>query len=193
MPHRVRVAWGAALAVFSRWMGKGKKGKKKNLPATAVPRTDAETGATPVSTTGDEPTPIVPARSDVAPEAGAALRADDRATGGSDRRLFRRVPFFRKVQYRFESIEDFRTQFANDLSLGGMFIRTDMPEAMGTVIFLEFDLQDGSKILSGYGKVVRVNPTGVPDFDPGMGVEFLKFDDESLQRIRQLVSERFNT
>ena len=175
-------------------MGKSKKGKKKNASpaAVATPRTDADVGALPPAVSRDEPTPVVQARADVA-SGGAAgeLRADDRATGGSDRRLFRRVPFFRKVQYRFESMADFRDRFANDLSLGGMFIKTDMPEPMGAVIFLQFDLQDGSKILSGYGKVVRVNPTGVPDFDPGMGVEFLKFDDESLQRIKQLIAERF--
>jgi uncharacterized protein (TIGR02266 family) len=171
-------------------MGKGKKGKKKGAQP---PRVDAEAGATPPTTGGDEPTPIVE-RADVAPAPVAtAPRPDtDRQTGGSDRRLFRRVPFFRKVEYRFESMDDFRSQFANDLSLGGMFIKTDEPEPMGTVIFLQFDLQDGSKILSGYGKVVRVNPRGLPDFDPGMGVEFLKFDDESLQRIRQLVAERFS-
>ena len=183
-------------------MAKGKKRKKKDVAragvasakADATPRTDADAGATPQAAGTDEPTPVVEARADVVsgPRTGE-LRADDRPTGGSDRRLFRRVPFFRKVQYRFETIEDFRSRFANDLSLGGMFIKTEKPEPMGTVIFLEFDLQDGSKILSGYGKVVRVNPAGVPDFDPGMGIEFLKFDDESLQRIRQLVSERFNS
>lgn len=177
-------------------MAKGKKKgatrKKKPEATPAVARISADAGATPQSDGGEESTPVVQ-RADVpAPGAATPLRADDRATGGSDRRLFRRVPFFRKVQYRFETMEDFRSRFANDLSLGGMFIKTEMPEPMGTVIFLEFDLQDGSKILSGYGKVVRVNPPGVPDFDPGMGIEFLKFDDESLLRIRALVSERFN-
>lgn len=184
-------------------MAKGKKRKKKDGPQPAAartpgeakaqrPRVDVDAGATPRAAGGDEPTPIVEARPDVVPAAPTPRPDVDRQTGGSDRRLFRRVPFFRKVQYRFESMDDFRSQFANDLSLGGMFIKTDEPEPMGTVIFLQFDLQDGSKILSGYGKVVRVNPRGVPDFDPGMGIEFLKFDDESLQRIRQLVAERFN-
>lgn len=182
-------------------MGKGKKRKKKDTapkrgasPAgEAKPRVEAEAGAMPSGAAHDEPTPIVEARADLV-TAPPAQRPDvDRATGGSDRRLFRRVPFFRKVEYRFQSMDDFRSKFANDLSLGGMFIKTDEPEPMGTVIFLQFDLQDGSKILTGYGKVVRVNPRGLPDFDPGMGIEFLKFDDESLQRIRQLVAERFNT
>lgn len=179
----------------------GKKSKKRG-PAKPAPRAaakpgpkiDAEAGATPAPADTSEATPVVPPRTDVAAVEAATPRPDtDRQTGGSDRRLFRRVPFFRKVQYRFESMDDFKSRFANDLSLGGMFIKTEEPEPMGTVIFLEFDLQDGSKILSGYGKVVRVNPKGLADFDPGMGIEFLKFDDESLVRIRALVSERFST
>ncbi len=186
----------------------GKKRKKKGSPpppseaarppappAPPPERISADAGATPVSPAVNEATPVV-VRPDVrapAPGAKPPDREEERRTGGSDRRLFRRVPFFRKVQYRFETMEDFRTRFANDLSLGGMFIKTDEPEPMGTVIYLEFDLQDGSKILSGYGKVVRVNPKDGPaEFDPGMGVEFLKFDDESRVRIKQLVAEKFN-
>lgn len=185
----------------------GKKGKKRGKGAPDAPavaeakpapaKVDADAGATPQGPGPDEATPVVPARADVtAPEAAAAPRPDtDRQTNGSsDRRLFRRVPFFRKVEYRFQTMDDFKSRFANDLSLGGMFIKTEEPEPMGTVIFLQFDLQDGSKILSGYGKVVRVNPKGgLPEFDPGMGIEFLKFDDESLQRIKVLVAERFSS
>src|SRR5208282_4417202 len=99
--------------------------------------------------------------------------------------------FFRKIEYKFESLDAFRSQLANDISIGGMFIKTDNPAPIGSVIFLEFDLKDGSVILKGYEKVVRVNPVGVPDFDPGMGVEFLKFDEDSAQKIKKLVKDRF--
>lgn len=172
-------------------MGKGRKRKGPKAPVSA--------GATPQQPPDDgaEATPVVPPRADtdLAPAASQAKAPDrrpDPPTGNSaERRIFRRVPFFRKVQYRFETLEDFKSRFASDISLGGMFIRTEEPEPLGTVVFLEFDLQDGSKILTGYGKVVRVNPRGVPDFDPGMGIEFMKFDDESLARIKQLIADRY--
>lgn len=140
----------------------------------------------------EEATPIAPPPEPPRPtsEELTPVRPDP-PTGSSERRLFRRIPFFRKIHYKFESMEDFRSEFANDISIGGMFIKTDTPEPIGSVVFLKFDLKDGSKILSGYGKVVRVNPEKTPEFDPGMGVEFLKFDEESLVRIRQLVAERF--
>ncbi len=111
----------------------------------------------------------------------------DERTESRERRIFRRVPFFRTVQYKYESMEAFRSEVANDLSLGGVFVRTENPEPVGSVVYLEFDLTDGSKILSGYGKVVRVNPANTPGYDPGMGIEFLKFDEESRARIRELI------
>ncbi|HVO29556.1 MAG TPA: PilZ domain-containing protein [bacterium] len=150
-------------------------------------------GVTPVHAADhDEATPVLPPPvPPPAPEKVAPFTADP-PTGSTEKRLFRRIPFFRKIQFKFESMDAFKSEFANDISIGGMFIKTDAPEPVGSVVFLRFDLKDGSKILSGYGKVVRVNPKGQPDFDPGMGVEFLKFDEESLLRVKQLVAERFD-
>lgn len=180
----------------------GKKRKSKNpgskpgasnraAKAAADPAERTPPVGAPAGIDRDELTPAVPPP--VSADAGVVPRRfdDDRPSRTTDRRIFRRVPFFRKVQYRFESLEQFKSEVANDISLGGMFIRTDEPEAIGSVIFLEFDLKDGSKLLRGYGKVVRVNPKGVPDFDAGMGIEFLKFDDESIARIRSLIADRY--
>lgn len=139
----------------------------------------------------EEATPIVPPPDFPHDPAEPTPVSVDPPPGTPERRLHRRVPFFRKIEYKFETLDAFRTLFANDISIGGMFIKTDRPEPIGSVIFLEFDLKDGSVILAGYGKVVRVNPVGVPDFDAGMGVEFLKFDEDSMVKIKQLVKDRF--
>ncbi len=185
--------------------GKGKKGAKLELvdDATAPPVTNGGKSSTasahaPTSAKvpledewPDEPTPIAPPPESPGDHAELTPVRADAPTGTSERRIFRRVPFFRKIQYKFESMDAFRTEFANDISIGGMFIKTDAPEPLGAVIFLEFDLKDGSRILSGYGKVVRVNPKGTPDFDSGMGVEFMKFDEASMLHIKQLISGRF--
>ncbi len=172
---------------------KGKARKKKNglNGSAAVAKPAPEPAVIPAPPSEKEATPVVPP-----PQAGdpsrPIVRVPDRPTTTAERRLFRRVPFFRRVEYKFESLDDFKKELANDISLGGMFIKTEVPEELGTVLYLQFDLKDGSPILHGYGKVVRVNRAGVPGFDPGMGVEFLKFDDESLERIRALVAERWN-
>lgn len=171
-------------------MAKKKKAKKKTK---ALAKPGPAPGAVPAAPSSDEATPIVPPP--VPPAQPPIVRVPDRSPDRSsteERRLFRRVPFFRRVEYKFETIDEFRKEHANDISLGGMFIKTEKPEPLGTVLYLQFDLKDGSPILHGYGKVVRVNPPDIPDLDPGMGIEFLKFDDESLARIRTLVSDRFN-
>jgi len=184
--------------------GKGKKGPKlevvgggttpSDTPASGsanVSGTPKRESANDASAWPEEPTPLAPPPEFPLDVVEATPINADPPTGSSERRIFRRVPFFRKIQYKFESMDAFRAEYANDISIGGMFIKTEAPEPVGSVIFLEFDLKDGSKILSGYGKVVRVNPKGVPDFDPGMGVEFLKFDEESMTRIKSLVKDRF--
>ena len=175
-------------------MGKKSKGKKGQVKGPGKDPVAPVHVAT-ATTSAEELTPVMPPPASVqtAPVPPVAVdRTPDRVTASSaERRIWRRVPFFRKVHYKFETMEQFRSEFAQDLSIGGMFIKTDAPESIGTVIFLEFDLKDGSKIMKGYGKVVRVNKPGTPEMDPGMGVEFLKFDDESMTRIRALVAERY--
>ena len=170
-----------------------KSSKKAERSAVAKPKPSSSVGAIPAVPDG-EATPVVAPRSleaTVPVATPPTSPKDDRRASTADRRLWRRIPFFRTIQYKFDTIDQFKSEIAGDLSLGGIFIKTEKPEPVGSVIYLEFDLRDGSKILAGYGKVVRVNPVGQPDYDPGMGVEFLKFDEESTTRIRQLVSERY--
>jgi uncharacterized protein (TIGR02266 family) len=170
----------------------------RDLPAspTATASADASSPSRsrPEDEWPDEATPIgPPPEFPATPDEYTPISFDRRTESSAERRLFRRVPFFRKIQYKFETMEQFKTEVANDLSIGGMFIKTNNPEPLGSVIFLEFDLKDGSKILSGYGKVVRVNAVATPDFDPGMGVEFMKFDEESMTRIKAVIAERFTS
>lgn len=98
-----------------------------------------------------------------------------------------RTPLALLVQYRFNSFEDFLSEYAVNLSPGGMFIRTDAPAELGSMISMLFSLKDGSKLIEGMGRVVRVIPTGAAaDQVPGMGVEFVDFDEESSALIRQI-------
>lgn len=102
------------------------------------------------------------------------------------KRQFLRTPLSILVQYRFSPLEDFSYEYTTDLSPGGVFLRTDEPRALGSVIFLQFTLRDGSRLMEGTGKVVRVIQRGTPGQVPGMGVQFTGFDDESLALIRTL-------
>jgi molecular chaperone DnaK len=95
------------------------------------------------------------------------------------------------VQYRFDSFEDFLAEYSVNLSPGGMFIRSDEPRALGSMIYLQFFIKDGSKIIEGLGKVVRVS-TQQDKEGAGMGIEFVNFDDESMRLIREICQSRTN-
>ena len=104
-----------------------------------------------------------------------------------DRRRHPRTPLSILVQFRLNTLEDFLSEYSVNLSPGGMFIRTSSPHAEGDIVFLQFELKDGSKLIEGMGRVVRVNPPGP---DAGLGIEFLNFDDESMALIEEICAAR---
>ena len=115
---------------------------------------------------------------------------------GKERRRYPRAPVSLLIQYRFDTLEDFLSEYSTDISIGGMFIRTDDLREEGTLIYLQFYLRDGAKLIEGLGRVVRVkrpDPRGDDQSPPGMGVEFVNFDEESMQLIRQIVGRNLRT
>lgn len=108
---------------------------------------------------------------------------------GSDKRKHTRTPLSLLVQYRFNTFEDFLAEYAVNLSPGGIFINTEDPSPLGTTLHLQFSLKDGSRLIEGLGKVVRVIPRGGRE-TPGMGVEFVNFDDETNALIRKICEGR---
>lgn len=116
--------------------------------------------------------------------------SDSEDGSGSEKRRFARTALSLLVQYRFNTFEDFLAEYSVNLSAGGIFIRTDQPKPEGSIIYLQFSLKDGSRLIEGMGRVVRVNPPGVAGRVAGMGIEFLNFDEDSTQLIAEIVSSR---
>lgn len=114
----------------------------------------------------------------------------DPSNGGSGKqRRHERVPLSLLVQYRLNTFEDFLAEYSHDLSAGGMFIRTAEPRELGSMIYLQFWLNDGSKLIEGLGKVVHVTPPG-SDRAPGMGIEFVNFDEDSMALIQEIIQSK---
>lgn len=109
---------------------------------------------------------------------------------GADKRKYERAPLSILVQYRFDSFEEFLAEYSMNISEGGMFVRTSEPREEGALIYLQFYLNDGIKLIEGLGKVVRVNPLAQFGKDAGMGVEFVNFDEPSTELIREIVNAR---
>ena len=120
-------------------------------------------------------------------ENGADL--DETETDATDKRRYPRAELSLLVQYRFDSFDEFLSEYSGDMSTGGMFIRTEDPRPIGSMIYLQFALKDGSKLIEGLGRVVHVTEVGT-DRTPGMGVEFVSFDEESIELIEEIVADR---
>jgi uncharacterized protein (TIGR02266 family) len=119
------------------------------------------------------------------------MSRDSDDNDGPNRRRHPRTPLHILVQFRFSSFEDFLAEYSLNISPGGMFIRTTEPCEEGSIIYLQFSLKDGSRLIEGMGRVVRVNPPpGSPERPPGMGVEFLNFDEESMALIDEICAAR---
>jgi len=110
-------------------------------------------------------------------------------TSDADKRRAPRAALHILVQFRFTSFEEFLAEYSTDISVGGMFLRTDAPRPEGSMIYLQFALRDGSKLIEGLGKVVRVNPPGGPA-PAGMGVEFVNLDADSRDLIEEIVAQK---
>lgn len=90
------------------------------------------------------------------------------------------------VAYR--TVDGFITDWAVNISRGGMFINTRNPLAVGSVVRLIVSLPDAAFPFDLTGRVIRVHA-----YDPaskemaGMGLEFLDVDEEKLARLERFV------
>lgn len=90
------------------------------------------------------------------------------------------------VAYR--TVGSFITDFAVNISRGGIFINTREPASVGTVVKLIISLPDAAFPFDLTGKVTRVQLHD-PQADQmsGMGIEFIDVDDEKRARLERFV------
>jgi type IV pilus assembly protein PilZ len=90
------------------------------------------------------------------------------------------------VAYR--TVDGFITDWAVNISRGGIFINTRNPLAVGTTVRLIISLPDTPFPFDLTGRVIRVNEFDNPSNQvPGMGLEFLDVNDEKKARIERFV------
>lgn len=90
------------------------------------------------------------------------------------------------VAYR--TVDGFITDWAVNISRGGMFINTRNPLALGSVVRLIVSLPDAAFPFDLTGRVIRVHPSeGEVDQVPGMGIEFIDIDEEKRVRLERFV------
>jgi type IV pilus assembly protein PilZ len=88
-----------------------------------------------------------------------------------ERRALRRLPL--RVMVEYESLEDFLIDYTANMSVGGMFIRTQTPLDEGTRFRLRFQVPGRSRPIETFGEVRwTLSPEDAGPMVPGMGVQF---------------------
>ena len=106
-------------------------------------------------------------------------------------RIFRRVPYETAVRFEFDRFRGFVEEHSADLSLGGMFVKTRTVPPVGTVVPIEFRLDDGYELIRGTGKVIWVREEDEgPGRPAGMGLRFLELTAGSRELIFKVVERR---
>lgn len=107
----------------------------------------------------------------------------------SDTRKDKRTPLSLKVRFKSATLDEFVEQYSNDISRGGLFIKSKKPMKVGTLLKFEFQLKDESPLIHGVGRVVwRREPD--QGGAAGMGIKFIKMDPESRAFVQKIVEER---
>src|SRR6478609_3709930 len=102
----------------------------------------------------------------------------------------RRVPLETRVQFKFDRFDGCISEYSENISPGGLFLRTRAPQPPGTVLDFELRLGDGFELIRGRGEVVwnRLEDEG-PARPAGMGLHFLELSEGSKDLIYRIVDQ----
>ncbi len=100
------------------------------------------------------------------------------------RRSFPR--FNARFAVRFATVQDFVLEYAANISAGGVFVETENPPPLNSIVQVEMELPGANRGVPARAMVVHrvtkeeAEQRGTP---PGMGVQFMDADDEFRNRI----------
>jgi len=110
-----------------------------------------------------------------------------RAIDTSDQRYQRRLPV--RIDVEYEEMDDFLTDYTANISIGGMFIETEQPLAVGTRFRLRFTVPSRVKPIDTIAEVRWAQPrTPRSTLTPGMGVRFEELSAADLAAVQEMLA-----
>lgn len=107
----------------------------------------------------------------------------------NDERREKRVQASLKVRYKSATVTEFIEKHCHDISPGGVFIRSQKPLARGSLLKIDFRLEDDTAVIQGVGRVVWTREaTDDPSKPAGMGIKFVRLDDSSKDNIHKIIA-----
>jgi len=102
----------------------------------------------------------------------------------------RRVPVEQPLVLRFARFDKFIEEVSGDISLEGMFIKSEDPRPEGSIFDFRMDLHDDFTLIEGRAEVVWVRSHSQTEAQPnGMGVRFLDLDETGRKVIERLIRQ----
>lgn len=98
-----------------------------------------------------------------------------------ERRLYPRCPYRTRVVFEDELGEGLFYINSSDVSMGGLFLESDMPVRVGTMLFLSFALPGHKRPIRVTGEVVRLG-------EGGMGIRFVGLSELAARRLEEFLS-----
>ena len=103
-----------------------------------------------------------------------------------------RVPLPLVVDLKFEGEDDFQPYLLVDISWGGMYVRMETPQSIGTGFVGQLQSSEGKKSIEIAGKVVTQNKMIDGRVYPGVGLNFDKVDHNTKSLIQKLIDRMLN-
>lgn len=91
-----------------------------------------------------------------------------------------------KIPVDYSAVDVFFTEFSANINEGGMFIDTDAPAEIGTLVQLHFRLPGLDEPIQVLGRVAWVSEEK-EDCSTGMGIEFQDLTTEAREQINRIV------
>ena len=104
-----------------------------------------------------------------------------------NQRKFARVNLRATIRIVFSEVGARRQLLLDNLSAGGLFVRTKQPKPIGTRLTFEFSVRDGGNPILGTGVVKWIEKD--PKKVPGMGIQFLELNEEGRLELTEMLDE----
>ena len=90
------------------------------------------------------------------------------------------------VRIDYKTVDELFADFARNVNEGGLFVETENPLAIDTVVSMQFQIPGSEEPVRASGRVVRTTEGGAA-CPRGMVIQFDNLDEESRRRIDELV------
>lgn len=106
----------------------------------------------------------------------------------SEKRIYPRKTLRTQVVFEDEFGEGFIYLYTTDVSLGGLFIESEIPLKLGTKLFISFSLDDSKGKIRTTGEVMRLEKLSstYPGVS-GLGIQFLDLIDKDQTRLKKFL------